>query len=499
MVFSSNVFLFFFLPAVLLLYFASPRPLKFLVLTLCSYVFYAWSDPRFVLLLLWTTVFDFVCGNLIGGHWRLTRPGSRRTPPLWVKRAVLVTSLTNSLGLLLFFKYAMFGQQLLNASLATFGAAAVPVLAVVLPAGISFYTFESISYVVDIYRGIARPASERFLADVPPERRTLGQRVLAEVRSFVGFACYLAQFPHLVAGPIIRYQELEPQLHHPDLSVERFGRGVLFLSFGLAKKVLLANAVARAVDPVFSGGFVGWADAWWGVTAYAFQIYFDFSGYSDMAIGLALMLGFDFPRNFDAPYRAESITDFWRRWHMTLSRWLRDYLYIPLGGNRRGPHRTYVNLLLTMLLGGLWHGASVNFAIWGLYHGAWLAIERAGNRRGVAAWAPRPVRVAATFLIVCVGWVVFRAPTVWAALYLLVRLFFPTGDSTPTGERDALYDPHVVAAMIVSAIVAFAGVQTWDLARTLTPAKAVLALVLFCASVIALSVSASNPFLYFRF
>ncbi|HEV2296565.1 MAG TPA: MBOAT family O-acyltransferase [Tepidisphaeraceae bacterium] len=499
MVFSSNVFLFVFLPLVLLLYYSSPRALRFVVLTMVSYVFYAWSDPRFVLLLLWTTLFDFVCGNFIGGHWRITRG----PPPQWVRGGVLAVSLGNSIGLLLFFKYAMFAQEMLNTWLDAFGAAAVPVLAVVLPAGISFYTFESISYVVDIYRGEARPAGERFLANLPPGSggRTLFSRLTAEVRSFVAFACYLAQYPHLVAGPIIRYQELEPQLHHPLLTVERFGRGVFFLSLGLAKKVLLANTVGRAVELVFASGTLGWADAWWGVVAFAFQIYFDFSGYSDMAIGLALMLGFDFPRNFDAPYKAQSVTDFWRRWHITLSRWLRDYLYIPLGGNRKGPGRTYVNLMLTMLLGGLWHGASWNFAAWGLYHGAWLAVERAGGRRGVLpTGAPRWARVALTFAIVCVGWVLFRANDLTHALYLLMRLFLPLGDAMNTAPAAlALYDAQIVVAMVVSAAVAFGGVQTWDLARRLTVAKAALAIVLFAASVIVLSVSASNPFLYFRF
>jgi alginate O-acetyltransferase complex protein AlgI len=500
-VFSSNIFLFIFLPTVLLFYYASPRPLRFATLTLFSYAFYAWSDPRFVLLLLWVTLVDFIAGNLIGGHWPLPLrfTSSRLT---FYRRLILTLSLTNSLGLLAYFKYAMLGQELLNHLREYFGQAALPIATIVLPAGISFYTFESISYVVDIYRGIARPASERFLAAVPPDRRTPARYLLAELRSLVSFACYLAQFPHLVAGPIIRYQDLEPQLHQPETNVENFGRGVFFLSLGLAKKILIADTLARAVDPAFSGVYVGAANTWWATFAFSFQLYFDFSGYSDMAIGLALMLGFRFPKNFDAPYRATSVTDFWRRWHITLSSWLRDYLYIPLGGNRKGPARTYLNLLITMLLGGLWHGAALNFAAWGLYHGLWLALERRSRDRRPAApppRLPRPLQIAITFLIVTLGWTIFRSENLLLALYRLTHMFLPGGDLSRGAHHAAFYDPQIVTAMAAAALVAFFGIPTWDLAQRITPAKIAFALLLFCASVVVLALNSTGPFLYFRF
>jgi len=495
MVFSSNLFLFIFLPAVLFLYYLAPRRMRFIVLTLSSYLFYAWSDPRFILLLIWVTICDFVIGNLIGGHWRIS---PSRPPPPGFKKFLLALSLTNSLGLLFFFKYAMFAQELANYWRNTFGSKAVPVLAIVLPAGISFYTFESISYIVDIYRGIAHPASVRFLNAIPPEKRNRKTRWLAELRAFSAFATYLTQFPHLVAGPIVRYQELESQLDRPHTSLDRFTRGIFFLSIGLAKKVLIANTVAGAADTAFAANSLNVADAWWGTFAYAFQIYFDFSGYTDMAIGLALMVGFDFPRNFDSPYKSISITDFWRRWHITLSTWLRDYLYIPLGGNRKGHVRTYVNLILTMFLGGLWHGASLNFAVWGVYHGSLLAMERFFKFGHHESRVPKIARVALTFALVCIGWVPFRADGLKHTLTYLAMLF-PHKVHTPDDFHAGLFEPATVTMMLVGAAIAFFGIQTWELARRITPLKAIAAIVLFIVSVITLADSASSPFLYFRF
>ena len=239
------------------------------------------------------------------------------------------------------------------------------VIRVTLPLGISFYTFQSMSYSIDIYRGDAKP-----------------------IRNFVDFACYVSMFPQLVAGPIIRFQEVADQLESRTHTLEKFARGVAFFSMGMAKKILLANPCGKVADLVFDAGSQATLDAWWGVVAYSFQIYFDFSAYSDMAIGLGLMLGFVFPKNFDSPYISQSITEFWRRWHISLSTWLRDYLYIPLGGNRKGKSRTYVNLALVMLLGGLWHGAAYTFVVWGAIHGAMLAAgTAAGQRQPLPAFA----------------------------------------------------------------------------------------------------------------
>ena len=242
---------------------------------------------------------------------------------------------------------------------------------VVLPLGISFYTFQALSYTIDVYRGDAEAMS-----------------------NFIDFSCFVSMFPHLVAGPILKFSFLAEQLKHRTLTSDKFARGVAFFMLGLAKKILLANPCGKIADTAFDAGSIGTLDAWFGSIAYAFQIYFDFSGYSDMAIGLGLMLGFVFAKNFDSPYRAESITDFWRRWHISLSTWLREYLYIPLGGNRRGLARTYANLVFTMLLGGLWHGASWNFVIWGGMHGGMLAFERSQGREGFYHNLPRPLRIA---------------------------------------------------------------------------------------------------------
>ncbi len=327
MVFSSHLFVYYFLPATLLGYYALPRGGRHLWLTLASYFFYGWANPAFMALMLASSAIDFVCGGRIGAL-----PVEAKGP----RRAWLIVSIATNLSLLGFFKYFNFAIDSYNALLAAAGLEAPQAdvaLRVALPLGISFYTFQSMSYSMDIYRERARP-----------------------LKSVIDFALYVSLFPQLVAGPIIRFSELADQLAERTHTLEKFARGVAFFGLGMAKKILLANPCGFAADAAFNAGSLNVLDAWTGVTAYAFQIYFDFSGYSDMAIGLGLMFGFVFPKNFNSPYLADSITDFWKRWHISLSTWLRDYLYLPLGGNRKGPGRTYVNLAIVMLLGGLWHG-----------------------------------------------------------------------------------------------------------------------------------------------
>jgi alginate O-acetyltransferase complex protein AlgI len=385
LVFSSYLFLFYFLPLALLLYYAAPRRLKHLVLTALSYVFYGWANPLFVPLLLFSTVVDYLCGLYMA---RVEAESAR------AKRALAISICTN-LGLLGFFKYFNFGVDNLNALALATGLESLRLdtaLRVTLPLGISFYTFQSMSYTWDVYRGRA-----------------------AAITNFIDFACYVSMFPQLVAGPIIRFSEVADQLRARTHTVTKFARGVAFFSVGLSKKVLLANPCGKIADLAFDAGALTVLDAWYGVTAYAFQIYFDFSGYSDMAIGLGLMLGFVFPKNFDSPYISQSITEFWRRWHISLSTWLRDYLYVPLGGNRKGPVRTYVNLFLVMLLGGLWHGASWNFVVWGGLHGTFLAFERMQGKTAPYWRLPAPARVAITFVVVLITWVFFRAADLPAA------------------------------------------------------------------------------------
>ena len=333
MVFTTQIFVFYFLPLFLLIYYRLPYSQRNLWITLASYVFYGWWEPWFAGIMLFTTVMDFLWGKVI------TRPGASRRQRKFAVGACVVTNL----GLLGFFKYYMFAAETVNQVLAAVGVQPFRVLQVVLPIGISFYTFHSLTYILDLYRGHATAA-----------------------KSFSVFSAFVALFPDLVAGPIIRYKTLAEQLHEREHTVTRFAAGVAVFLVGFAKKILLANPCGEVADAVFSAAHPGAREAWVGAMAYACQIYYDFCGYSDMAVGLGRMLGFEILRNFDAPYRSGSITEFWRRWHISLSSVLRDYLYISLGGNRKGRGRTYINLAVVMVLGGLWHGAKWNFVLWSL-------------------------------------------------------------------------------------------------------------------------------------
>jgi alginate O-acetyltransferase complex protein AlgI len=471
MVFSSHLFVYYFLPAALLVYYALPRRGRHLWLTLASYGFYGWTNPAFMGLMLVSTVLDYVCGLRLG-----VIPGEAERR----RRTWLIVSVVGNLSLLGFFKYFNFAVESLGAVLSAVGLDALRpevTLRVVLPLGISFYTFQSMSYTFDVYRGRTAP-----------------------LRNPVDFACYVSLFPQLVAGPIIRFSEIADQLRERTLSLEKFARGVAFFSLGMAKKVLLANPCGFVADAAFDAGSLHPLEAWTGVLAYAFQIYFDFSGYSDMAIGLGLMLGFVFPKNFDSPYRADSLTDFWRRWHISLSTWLRDYLYLPLGGNRKGPARTYVNLLIVMLLGGLWHGAAWNFVVWGGLHGAGLAVERAMGRRSAYHALPRQLRVGLTFAIVLLGWVFFRAPGVGEA-WRYLEAMFGVAETQPAAALvgGILYAPYHLLILGMAAVVTWTCPQTWDWTRRLTPLRASVALGGLALALIAMASQGYNPFIYFIF
>ena len=485
MVFSSQLFLFWFLPAALLLYYTLPRRGRHLALTLLSYLFYGWANPLFVVLMLTSTLIDYVCGLFIAqqvpGVWREPVPllpaNGVRTRG---RRIALTVSICSNLLLLGFFKYFNFATGSFDALVSALGLGDLRLdlaLRVTLPLGISFYTFQSMSYSIDVFRGDARA-----------------------IRNFVDFACYVSMFPQLVAGPIIRFQEVAEQLRQRSHTFEKFARGAAFISLGLAKKVLLANSCGKIADMAFGAAGVNFLDAWYGVFAYAFQIYYDFSGYSDMAIGLGLMLGFVFPKNFDSPYLSKSITEFWRRWHISLSTWLRDYLYIPLGGNRKGNLRTYVNLATVMLLGGLWHGASWRFVIWGGMHGTMLGLERAMGKESLYRRLPGPLRMGVTFLLICFTWVFFRAETPGRAM-AYCRSMLGFGD-TSSGARlisGVIYQPYYVLAMIAAAAVVWLGPQTWDFTRRVPAWKAGLLFGVFAVSVALLTTQAFNPFIYFIF
>jgi len=482
MVFSSHVFIFYFLPIVLGLYYACPMRWRSLLLMLLSYVFYGWANPWFVFLMLFSTVVDFTAGQFICGRWMMPwfrddEPAGPDLPSARQRKTALVCSICSNLLLLGSFKYLGFAQTNLNYLLHLFGQEGVRVFHVVLPVGISFYTFVAMSYAIDLYRGEAKPA-----------------------RSFLDFACYVSLFPHLVAGPIVRYHDLDDQLRWRSHTVEKFSRGVLFFGFGMAKKILLANPMGQVADAAFSAGSLGPHQAWTGVLAYAFQIYFDFSGYSDMAIGLALMLGFQFRRNFNLPYLSESITEFWRRWHMSLSTWLRDNLYIPLGGNRLGDRRTYVNLAAVMLLGGLWHGAQWTFVIWGGLHGALLAYERWHGKVPLYHRLPRSLRVAATFGLVLITWVFFRAETLPAAIHYGGALFGLSGTAPAAPLLDAvIFSPQYLLVLAACVVVHLLKWDTWDIAHELKPIRLVLAGAALTGAVAVLFTQSYNPFLYFRF
>jgi len=483
MVFSSHIFLFYFLPTCLVLYFIAPRPARNLVLTALSYIFYGWSNPSFMGLMLLSTMIDYVCGRILtagtapGNMPRSLMPGGpRKRAQKW---AVGVSVVTN-LALLGFFKYFNFTIESYNALAATMGytgAQLDSVLRVTLPLGISFYTFQSMSYTIDVYRGKA-----------------------PSIRNPLDFACYVAMFPQLVAGPIVRFADVADQLLSRRHTLQKFARGIAFFCVGMAKKILLANPCGRIADTVFDAGSSSAIDAWYGAAAYASQIYFDFSGYSDMAIGLGLIFGFSFPKNFDSPYRARSVTDFWRRWHMSLSGWFRDYLYLPLGGSRRGTTRTYINLALVMLLGGLWHGASWNFVIWGGLHGGALAWERARGKRSLYNQLPGPLQVLFTWSFVLIAWVFFRAESLTAALEYLIRM---VGLGTPHNSAGllagSLYAPYPLFSLGLALCVIWLAPQTWDWTRQLTWGKMFVTFGAFWMAIVALFTQSYNPFIYFIF
>lgn len=482
MVFSSHLFVFYFIPIVLGLYYITPMRWKQPLLTFLSYIFYGWANPWFVTLMMFSTLNDYICGLMIVGKWNpigtLDKPDETGYISTLSQRKVAVAlSVITNLGLLGFFKYFGFVQQNLNWILETFGYEAMTLFRVTLPVGISFYTFQSMSYSIDLYRGDAKPA-----------------------KNLLDFSCYVALFPQLVAGPIVRYSDIANQLSVRTHTLDKFARGAMFFIMGFAKKILLANPMGEVADAAFNAGDLLCADAWTGVTAYAFQIYFDFSGYSDMAIGLGLMLGFTFPKNFDSPYHADSITNFWQRWHLSLSTWLRDYLYIPLGGNKHGPWRTYFNLAVVMLLGGLWHGAKWNFVVWGAVHGTMLAAERMMGKDSPYRRLPKVIRVGITFVIVLFTWVFFRAVDLPSAMRYLGTMFGLGGKTAGAGLAGAsIYTLDHLIMFGVCGFVVWYCRQTWDHAKSVTPVKVALMIPLFIWSVLVMWTQSFNPFLYFQF
>lgn len=386
MLFNSYLFLFWFLPVVLLGYYGLPAARRIPFLTVMSFVFYGWWNVKFLGLLWLSILVDYTVGWWL---FRLSDPRARR----WLA----TLSVTVSLSLLGFVKYFLLIAETANH---LSGRSLLPIWRITLPVGISFYTFQSMSYVLDIYRRRCEPA-----------------------RNLLEFAWYVSFFPQLVAGPIVRYTDLAGQLRHRDHTADKAARGCLLIVMGLMKKVLVADSMARIADPAFAGSTPSALGCWVAILAYSAQIYFDFSGYSDIAVGLGLLFGFEFMQNFNVPYQAKSFKEFWTRWHISLSTWLRDYLYIPLGGNRLGAVRGYVNCMIVMLLGGLWHGANWTFVVWGGYHGVLLVAERMlGDANPLRRLPGVLQRVSCQFFIV-VGWVFFRSQSLPQALQWLGAMF----------------------------------------------------------------------------
>ncbi len=478
MSFASPVFLWYFMPAVLVGLWLAPRRARNGIVSAASLLFYAWGAGEFVLMLLACVAVNYAAGLTIGAAE--AESDQRR------RRIVLAAAVGFDLSVLVVWKYGSFGLSQVADVANAFGADLGAVAAIALPIGISFFTFHNISYVVDVYRG-ERPAQ----------------------RSFLNFLTYIVMFPQLVAGPIVRYKEIDDQLpaDRPRDRVDDFAAGFPRFAFGLFKKVVIADTIAPIADSVYAlpAGEVTTAAAWIGALAFALQIYFDFSGYSDMAIGLGRMLGFRLPENFNRPYSAVSITDFWRRWHMSLSRWFRDYLYIPLGGNRGSEVSTYRNLFVVFLLVGFWHGAAWTFVIWGAYHGALLTIERATGWRELPDERFEVPRRAVAFLLVLVGWVPFRAADLSQGGTILKAMFVPDLSALPSSLSVAVTNQATVTLVAAALVVLMP--RGWVTGRYLEEARSRLALGARVAvsgvaapyAAILVAAGTFSPFLYYQF
>ncbi len=450
MLFFDYAFLFVFLPLFVAVYFLIPRGARNAWILVGSLAFYAGSSFDYVPILLFSIVVDYVAGGRIA-----------RTEGT-AKKLWLTVSLATNLGLLGYFKYV----GLFTRTLRDVGFEGVPLLAAALPVGISFFTFQSMSYSIDLYRGRVKPA-----------------------RSFIDFAAFVSMFPQLIAGPIVRFEQLESELTERTHSVDKVVQGIERFILGLAKKLLLADTAAALAAPIFAAEDPSLVEAWVSMFLYSVQIYFDFSGYTDMALGLGRVLGFDLPVNFDSPYRAASFSEFWHRWHITLSTWLRDNVYVPLGGNRYGTLRTYANLMIVMLLGGLWHGASWTFLIWGGLHGAFLAIERALGLRHSDRSVPR---VFVVHLLTIIAWVPFRLDDLAQVKLWWGRMF-------GAGPLSASLPTETWLALPAFAAIVWLFPNTNQFAGRLGPRYAPVLGVLFIVSLIVTYGRGISPFIYFRF
>lgn len=473
MVFSTTLFLLYFLPIFLLVYNLVGKKWKNIVILIASVLFYSWGAPKFVFVIVGSTILDFY---LVQQIYRSTK--------IKFRKFLLGVSVVMNLGLLAYFKYANFFVENLNTALESIGFTELAWTSVALPIGISFYTFQTLTYSIDVYRKVHPP-----------------------LEKVTDYLMYIMSFPQMIAGPIVRFSTIASQITDRKEVVDDKLIGFYRFCIGLAKKVLIANVMAEQADLIFDGELsdISMGTAWIGMLAYTFQIYFDFSGYSDMAIGLGRMMGFRFPENFDSPYISKNISEFWRRWHITLGSFMRDYLYIPLGGNRvKSKGRLFFNLWIVFLLSGLWHGASWNFVIWGAYHGLFLILDRLFlirilNKMGTI------VSTLVTFIIVMIGWVIFRLEDLSLIKVYLSRLF--SFEFTLDSSAVPAFWFIAIIAIFFSFFTAFKrGVKIEKFVFYQESLKisnhyvfTVVSIVLLIMSLISITSSGFNPFIYFRF
>ncbi len=463
-VFSSAVFLWVFLPVVFLLNYFIQKKYSNILLLAASLIFYAWGEPHLVLLMMASVVLNWLVGR---GIAQCSGNG---------KKAVLTLGVVCDLAILGYYKYAGFFVSMLNK---VCGSEVLPVPQIALPIGISFFTFQAISYIVDVYRGDT---------DASPK--------------LVNVALYISFFPQLIAGPIVKYKDINQQIEDRSITWDGVTMGFRRFVIGLAKKVLISNVMGACVDAIFSHdvSMVGGGAAWAAALTYTFQIYYDFSGYSDMAIGLGKMFGFDIMENFQYPYLSSSITEFWRRWHISLGSWFREYVYIPLGGNRKGTVRTYMNLCIVFFLTGLWHGADMSFVLWGLYHGFFAILERLGLKK----WLDRHKAIGVVYcmLVVIFGWMLFRAPSTGVAVRYMLHMLLPWHYSDAALPWTEYMDLKTVAV----GIVAFLGMgfSKWIPEKFMhkwrySVPEAICCVLLLLLCMASIAGSNYNPFIYFQF
>lgn len=471
MVFSSMTFIWIFLPILLFVYYISKEKYRNIILLFFSLIFYSWGEPKYIVLMLISILVNYIFGRI------LDKCNKKKN-----KKIVLIVSIVFNLGLLVYFKYFNFIATNIDNII---GQNVIPNKNIVLPIGISFYTFQIMSYIIDLYRG--------------------GIKVQ---KNLLNLALYISFFPQLIAGPIVKYKDIDEQLQKRTVTIEKFSNGIKRFVYGLAKKVIFANTLAYIADTIFNSNIelLNMPIAWLGAICYTLQIYFDFSGYSDMAIGLGKMFGFEFMENFNLPYISESITEFWRRWHISLSTWFKEYLYIPLGGNRKGKIRTYINLLIVFLATGIWHGASWNFVVWGLFNGFFLVIERIKLKELLDKNKLKFVNHIYALLVIIFGWVLFRADTLRSALQYMKIMIIPSKKLANFDTSLIINNRNIIMIIVV---ILFSGILQTIFNKLKNKEKIkevyhryfeviVISLLMFI-SIMMLASNTYNPFIYFRF